>query len=82
MFTLWSLFEASLLCLNAICILNENRFLSKVGWGSTNQTTQGYGDQPTFKGQILNLIHSIRTVTRIPLIFLNIIAIFFKLLLG
>lgn len=29
MFTLWSLIEASMLCLNAICILHEERFLAK-----------------------------------------------------
>lgn len=28
-FTLWSLYEATLLCLNAICVLNEERFLVK-----------------------------------------------------
>lgn len=29
MFTLWTLIEASLLCLNAVCILHEERFLAK-----------------------------------------------------
>lgn len=29
MFTLWSLIEASLLCLNAVCILHEERFMNK-----------------------------------------------------
>lgn len=29
MFTLWTLIEASMLCLNAICILHEERFLAK-----------------------------------------------------
>lgn len=28
-FTLWTLFEATMLCLNAICVLNEERFLAK-----------------------------------------------------
>lgn len=28
-FTLWTLFEATLLCLNAVCVLNEERFLAK-----------------------------------------------------
>jgi len=27
--TLWNLFEATLLCLNAVCVLNEERFLAK-----------------------------------------------------
>ncbi|XP_071450268.1 immediate early response 3-interacting protein 1 [Hetaerina americana] len=79
-FTLWSLFEATLLCLNAVCVLHEERFLSKIGWGA-NQI-QGFGEQPTAKSQILNLIRSIRTVMRIPLIFLNIVTIIVKLILG
>ncbi|XP_017777970.1 PREDICTED: immediate early response 3-interacting protein 1 [Nicrophorus vespilloides] len=80
-FTLWNLFEASLLCLNAICILNEERFLVKIGWSAKRAPT-GFGENPTAKAQILNLIHSIRTVARIPLILLNIVTILLKLLLG
>ncbi|BFF99051.1 immediate early response 3-interacting protein 1 [Drosophila madeirensis] len=80
MFTLWTLIEASLLCLNAVCILHEERFLAKFGWG--RQAGQHNFGAPTAKDQVLNLIRSIRTVAKIPLIFLNIIAIIFKLLLG
>lgn len=29
MLTLWNLFEASLLCLNAVCVLHEERFMQK-----------------------------------------------------
>lgn len=29
MFTLWSLVEATLLCLNAVCVLHEERFMAK-----------------------------------------------------
>ncbi|KAJ8919033.1 hypothetical protein NQ315_016939 [Exocentrus adspersus] len=81
-FTLWNLFEATLLCLNAICVLNEERFLSKVGWSARSANVQGFGEQPSAKAQVFNLIHSIRTVVRIPLIFLNILTIAFKLILG
>ncbi|XP_013105161.1 immediate early response 3-interacting protein 1 [Stomoxys calcitrans] len=80
MFTLWTLIEASLLCLNAVCVLHEERFLAKIGWGGQQQNTE-FG-QPTAKAQILNLVRSIRTVAKIPLIFLNIVAVLFKLLLG
>uniref|UniRef100_A0AAG5D5P4 Immediate early response 3-interacting protein 1 n=1 Tax=Anopheles atroparvus TaxID=41427 RepID=A0AAG5D5P4_ANOAO len=81
MFTLWSLVEASLLFLNAVCVLSEERFLSKYGWGMSSQV-QGFGEPTSTKAQILLLVRSIRTVAKIPLIFLNIIAIIFKLLLG
>ncbi|CAG9801055.1 unnamed protein product [Chironomus riparius] len=80
MFTLWSLLEATLLCLNAVCILHEERFLAKFGWGAT--THQQSFEPPSMKSQALNLIRSIRTVVKIPLIFFNIFAITFKLILG
>ncbi|XP_013145390.1 PREDICTED: immediate early response 3-interacting protein 1 [Papilio polytes] len=81
MLTLWNLFEASLLCLNAVCVLHEERFMQKMGWGA-NVSEQGFVDQSSMKFQILNLVRSIRTVTRIPLIILNILTILFKLLFG
>ncbi|GLV44176.1 uncharacterized protein CBL_12528 [Carabus blaptoides fortunei] len=80
-FTLWTLFEATLLCLNAVCVLHEDRFLAKIGWSSSS-SVHGFGEQPSIKAQILNLVRSIRTVTRIPLIFFNIITIIIKLILG
>ncbi|XP_028171164.1 immediate early response 3-interacting protein 1 isoform X2 [Ostrinia furnacalis] len=52
-----------------------------VGWGA-NHPNHGFEDQSSIKFQILNLVRSIRTVTRIPLIILNILTIIFKLLLG
>ncbi|KAI9560415.1 hypothetical protein GHT06_014432 [Daphnia sinensis] len=79
-FTLWGLLEASLLLVNAICILHEERFLAKVGWGG--EQVQAYGSGPSVKSQILNLIRSVRTVMRIPLIFINIAVILMKLVLG
>lgn len=81
MFTLWSLIEASLLCLNAVCILHEERFLAKIGWSGANQV-QGFGEPASMKTQLLNLVRSIRTVAKIPLLFLNIVAILFKMILG
>ncbi|XP_051161118.1 immediate early response 3-interacting protein 1 [Leptopilina boulardi] len=80
-FTLWTLFEASLLCLNAICVLHEERFLVKIGWGA-RQNIQGFGEAPSIKSQMLNLVRSIRTVARFPLIFLNILTIVVKMILG
>lgn len=80
MFTLWTLIEASLLCLNAVCVLHEERFLAK-GWYSYKFQVSilkhldilvGWGGQqmhqefgqPTAKAQMLNLIRSIRTVAK------------------
>jgi len=79
-FGLYSLLEASLLVLNAICVLHEERFLAKVGW--TAQHNRGFGESGGVKAQILEIIRSVRTVMRIPLIFINSLVITKKLLLG
>uniref|UniRef100_A0A182PFH1 Immediate early response 3-interacting protein 1 n=1 Tax=Anopheles epiroticus TaxID=199890 RepID=A0A182PFH1_9DIPT len=63
MFTLWSLVEASLLFLNAVCVLSEERFLSKYGWGMSAQV-QGFGEPASTKAQVLLLVRSIRTVAK------------------
>lgn len=78
-FTLYSLLEATLLCLNAVCILHEERFLAKIGWGTDQR---GFGEAPTAKTQLLHLIRSIRTVMRIPLIGVNVLVIILKLVFG
>ncbi|CAH1254433.1 immediate early response 3-interacting protein 1-like [Branchiostoma floridae] len=77
---LYSLIEAALLCVNAIAVLNEERFLSKVGWAT--DTVSGFGEQPGMKSQIINLIRSVRMVMRIPLIIVNTITIVLLLLFG
>jgi len=80
-FGLYSLLEAGLLVLNAICVLHEERFLAKVGW-SSQANNQGFGEAPGVKAQILDIIRSVRTVMRIPLIFINILVITKKLVFG
>ncbi|XP_061874412.1 immediate early response 3-interacting protein 1 [Colius striatus] len=80
-FTLYSLLQASLLILNAIAVLHEERFLRHVGWGS-DQRIGGFGEEPGIKAQLINLIRSIRTVMRVPLIVVNSITIVFLLLFG
>lgn len=80
--TLWNLFEASLLVLNAICVLHEERFLAKIGWTSNAQHVQGFGESPSAKTRIITLIYSIRTVMRFPLVIVNILTLIVKLLFG
>ncbi|KAM3599474.1 uncharacterized protein V6R79_006516 [Siganus canaliculatus] len=62
-FTLYSLIQTAILCTNAIAVLHEERFLSKIGWG-VDQGVGGFGDDPGVKAQVLNLIRSVRTVMR------------------
>ncbi|GAB6028353.1 Immediate early response 3-interacting protein 1 [Chamberlinius hualienensis] len=53
---------------------------SQVGWGV--EQGRGFGEEPGPKAQLVNLIRSVRTVMRIPLILLNSLTIIFKLILG
>ncbi|NXT67875.1 IR3IP protein, partial [Chaetops frenatus] len=62
-FTLYSLLQASLLIVNAVAVLHEERFLRHVGWGS-DQGIGGFGEEPGIKAQLTNLIRSIRTIMR------------------
>ncbi|VUZ46023.1 unnamed protein product [Hymenolepis diminuta] len=78
-FGLYALLEASVLILNAICILHEQRFLAKFGWGSD---AYQFGTDNSMKSRLLTFITSVRTVMRIPLIGVNTLLIVFKLILG
>ncbi|KAA8592934.1 hypothetical protein FQN60_018389 [Etheostoma spectabile] len=124
-FTLYSLIQAAILCVNAVAVLHEERFLSKrngtqgtglrerdsgngtqgtglrerdsgngtpgtglrerdsgnVGWG-VDQTVGGFGDEPGIKVQLMNLVRSVRTVMRVPLIAVNAVCIVLLLLFG
>ncbi|XP_045593258.1 immediate early response 3-interacting protein 1 [Procambarus clarkii] len=80
-FGIYSLLEAIVLCVNAVCILNEERFLSKLpGWGGSH--VHGFGEEPGVKTQIFHFIRSIKTVMKYPLIPVNIAIIIFKLIFG
>ncbi|VDK33012.1 unnamed protein product [Taenia asiatica] len=78
-FGLYALLEASILVLNAICVLNEQRFLVKYGWGSD---AYQFGSDVSTKSRLLTFITSVRTVMRIPLIGVNTLLIIFKLIMG
>uniref|UniRef100_A0A8C3STH8 Immediate early response 3-interacting protein 1 n=1 Tax=Chelydra serpentina TaxID=8475 RepID=A0A8C3STH8_CHESE len=57
------------------------RFLRNVGWG-TEQGIGGFGEEPGIKAQLMNLIRSVRTVMRVPLIAVNSITVVLLLLFG
>ncbi|KAM9329689.1 immediate early response 3-interacting protein 1 [Gastrophryne carolinensis] len=80
-FTLYSLLQAALLCVNAMAVLHEERFLSKIGWGA-DQGIGGFGEEPGVKSQLVNLVRSVRTVMRVPLIIVNSVTIVLLLLFG
>lgn len=61
--TLYSLLEASLLLLNAVAVLNRQRFLSKIGLSQPSY--QAYGDDGgSVKQQLVTGIYAVQTVMR------------------
>lgn len=87
LFGFGKLIYITVLLLNAIAILSEDRFLARIGMGrsSMNNDSVGFGgrqDPDSVKSRIINLISSIRMVTRVPLIAVNVVIIFYEILLG
>ncbi|KAJ5544663.1 hypothetical protein N7535_006944 [Penicillium sp. DV-2018c] len=83
-FGLGKLVYVIVLIINAIAVLSEDRFLARVGWGRT-QVEPGFGatyDSTSAKAKLVNLIASVRTVMRIPLIVINTVIIVYELILG
>ncbi|KAJ5454469.1 Protein transport protein Y [Penicillium daleae] len=84
LFGLGKLVYVIVLIINAIAVLSEDRFLARIGWGRT-QAEPGFGatyDSTSVKAKSVNLIASVRTVMRIPLIVINMIIIAYELILG
>jgi len=86
-FGIYSLIEAGILMVNAVAILNEERFLSKIGWSANtpvaqDQFTYNAPEAPGVKSKMVELIHSVRTLLRIPLIFVNTLVVVLELLFG
>ncbi|EFW18690.1 hypothetical protein D8B26_005511 [Coccidioides posadasii str. Silveira] len=83
-FVFGKLLYVVVLIINAIAILSEDRFLARIGWGRT-QSDPGFGathDDSSIKAKSVNLIASVRTVMRIPLIAINTVIILYEIILG
>ncbi|KAF2857697.1 Yos1-like protein [Piedraia hortae CBS 480.64] len=82
-FSFGGLFQITILLVNSIAVLSEDRFLARIGWGTYQE--QGFGQSASndgFRAKTINLIHSIRTLMRIPLIFLNLMVIIWSVAFG
>ncbi|KAK6458643.1 Yos1-like protein [Scheffersomyces xylosifermentans] len=95
MFGLGKLLYVIILTVNGIAVLSEDRFLNRIGWGSSSGNSNGGGPQyqqyntgldssdgASVKSKIINLIGAVRTLMRIPLIAINIVIILYELILG
>eukprot|EP00727_Mastigamoeba_balamuthi_P010722 m51a1_g6272 putative immediate early response 3-interacting protein 1 (83) ;mRNA; r:148164-148617 len=80
-FTLGSLLLSVLLFVNALCVLNNERFLSRIGWGNPENVAMPDG-RVSEKKRLLMLYHSLRVLVRIPLIVVNVVSILLVLILG
>jgi immediate early response 3-interacting protein 1 len=78
MLSLADLFLSGILLVNGAAVLNEDRFLVKIGWGYE----QSRGESQSVKKQIINLLQAIRLIFTLPLMALNVVVIVLKLLLG
>ena len=77
-FSLADLFVAGLLVVNGAAVLNEDRFLSRVGWGYERSRSE----PQSVKKQIINLLYAVRFLLTIPLMICNIFVIVLKLIFG
>ncbi|TVU04141.1 hypothetical protein EJB05_50305, partial [Eragrostis curvula] len=76
---LWTLLEGFLLLVNALAILNEDRFLAPRGWSMPE--VSGTGQAKSLKGQIVGLIYATQFL-RMPLTALNVLVIVVKVVSG
>ncbi|ODM22752.1 Protein transport protein YOS1 [Aspergillus cristatus] len=80
-FGLGKLVYVIILIINAIAVLSEDRFLARIGWGRTQPDAFGASyDSTSVKAKTIDLIASVRTVMRIPLIVINSVIIVAKLI--
>mmetsp|Transcript_6903 Transcript_6903/g.10105 ORF Transcript_6903/g.10105 Transcript_6903/m.10105 type:complete len:81 (-) Transcript_6903:28-270(-) len=76
--SIWQLVQAFVLLVNAFAILHEKNVLKKIGLHYSPKSLENGG----IKARIIHLLHAVRTLLRVPLIFVNIVVIVFSIILG
>jgi|Transcript_25343 hypothetical protein len=81
--TLWTLVQASLMFANGFAVLNNDRFLERYGWGysALHSGVGNFSEAGRMKKSIIGFLHA-SSYLRVPLIVLNIVVIFVKVLFG
>ncbi|KAG7096963.1 hypothetical protein E1B28_004360 [Marasmius oreades] len=92
---LGTIIYVAVLLVNAVAILNEERFLARIGWTTSRPQVANAGfqsyDQTAYSGvqgdvgikaKGIELVTAVRTLLRIPLIAINIVIIVYELVLG
>lgn len=79
---LWTLLQAGLLFVNAVAILNNDRFLENIGWGYSQIGSNNLAAHPNaLKSQMIGGLHA-AAYLRVPLIAINTVVILVKLVFG
>jgi hypothetical protein len=78
--TLWTLTQSALLAANGIAVLNEHRFLAKRGL-TPAAIRDGQCGATSLRGQLIGVINAV-SYLRMPLVALNSVVIFVKLVFG
>jgi immediate early response 3-interacting protein 1 len=78
--TLWTLTQSALLAANGVAVLNEARFLHPRGL-SVYAIREGAVSASSLRGQVIGVINAV-SYLRMPLVVLNSIVIFVKLVFG
>ena len=78
--TLWTFCQSMLLTFNAFAILNEQRFLDKYGLGQ-GAVNSGYVPSGSARGQLIGVVTATQ-YARVPLVVLNVLVIFVKMVFG
>ncbi|KAB8303376.1 hypothetical protein EYC80_004805 [Monilinia laxa] len=86
-FIFGNLIYICVLLINAVAILSEDRFLAPVSVGWSNSISEpafggGNNADTSIKSKLVNLMTSVRTLMRIPLIGINSVIIIYELALG
>ncbi|KAH9410828.1 yos1-like protein [Ordospora pajunii] len=79
MFGIMTIAYGALFLLNAVVILDDRRFLSRVGLPLSPDARHTLG--PSRK-KMVELVRAVKTVTKIPLIILNTLCITYEIFLG
>ncbi|KAK4215249.1 Yos1-like protein [Rhypophila decipiens] len=80
LFGFGNLIYISVLLLNAVCILSEDRFLARINFTpSSYERAFGQTADASVKGKMIQLIASVRTLMRVPLIVINTLIIVYEL---
>ncbi|GJN72985.1 yos1-like domain-containing protein [Purpureocillium lilacinum] len=73
----------AVLLINSVAILSEDRFLARINLSPASYDPAfGSGADASIKAKIIHLIASVRTIMRMPLIFVNMVIILYELVLG